>query len=168
MTIEGWPFESQPGKPAEKILRQLADGILRFVDTWQAGDSEASADTLVALLGLGEGLTPTGDDLVSGIFAAFVWQARLGDMSAADVDYVARRLRDASSRTNTISARLLHNAARGVLYSPAMELGSASLAGDSGSVRIPAERLFSIGHSTGMDLATGILVGCLTDDRRAK
>jgi hypothetical protein len=161
MTAERWSFESQPGAPAERVLKKLADGVLRFIDAWQAGDREAVADTLIALLGLGEGLTPAGDDLVSGILAALVWRARLEGGSASTIEQLGGRIREASSRTNRISARLLHYAAEGVLYAPAMELGAALRSGNAEGIRGPAQRIFSIGSTSGVDLATGILVGCL-------
>jgi hypothetical protein len=40
-----------------------------------------------------------------------------------------------------------------------MELGAALLAGDVAGVVAPTRRLLSIGHSSGADLATGLLSG---------
>ncbi len=116
-------------------------------------------------MGLGEGLTPAGDDLVSGILAALVWQARLEGDPASSVEQLRDRILEAVPRTNRISARLHHYASTGVLYAPAIALGTALLAGEAQAVREPAHDLFSIGNTSGVDVATGVLVGCLAAER---
>ena len=124
-----------------------------------------AAEALVSLIGLGSGLTPSGDDVVSGIMAVLVWHARLGALDNDALRVIAAKVLGAAAKTNSISARLLHHAGEGVLYAPAMELGAALLAGEAVGVREPARRLFSIGNTSGTDLATGLLVGCLAARR---
>jgi len=161
MTEESWGSVDGLGALNNTLARRMADGIVRFVMGLGAGDAGTAAAALVSLIGLGPGLTPSGDDLVSGTVAALVWQARLGAVDGTVAQEIAATINKAAERTNRISARSLHHACEGVLYAPAMELGTALLAGDGSGVRGPAQRLFSIGHTSGLDLATGLLVGCL-------
>ncbi len=123
-------------------------------------EPERAARALASLLGLGTGLTPSGDDLVAGILASLVWQSNLGAIPAPFAKHLVESVREAApGKTNHISARLLHHAGDGLLYAPAMELGAALLLGATDSIIAPARRLLSIGHSSGADLATGLLTG---------
>jgi Protein of unknown function (DUF2877) len=155
-----WYFESHSTTAAKLASKRIADGAIDFIEAWHPGDVADAIDALIPLLGLGEGLTPSGDDLVSGILAALVWGARLGVMPAPAVEQATKHVNDASSRTNRISARLLYYACQGALYAPALQLGAALLAGDAEGLYEPALRLFAIGSTSGIDLATGLLVGC--------
>jgi hypothetical protein len=65
----------------------------------------------------------------------------------------------APQRTNRISARLLWHAGEGTLYAPALDLGAALFGGDAAGVAAPTRRLFAIGHTSGVDLAVGLLAG---------
>ena len=145
----------------DAFARRIAEGMLHFEEALVVGEYATAAGALSSLIGLGPGLTPSGDDLVSGIVAALAWQAQLSAVEAEGIEEMRGAIQQAAERTNRISARLLHHACEGVLYAPAMELGAALLSGDAGGVPGPAQRLFGIGHTSGLDLATGLLVGCL-------
>ncbi|GAA4069926.1 DUF2877 domain-containing protein [Nonomuraea soli] len=112
------------------------------------------------LVGLGPGLTPSGDDVLAGLLvtlrhigkSAGVGQAvRVGDWLGATVTY------DARTRTTPISATLLHCAAQGAA-SPEVCGVLRAVAG-----RTPLEpalsRLRRLGHTSGSDLAQGIAIG---------
>ncbi|MDH2424200.1 DUF2877 domain-containing protein [Sphaerisporangium sp. TRM90804] len=126
------------------------------------------------LMGLGPGLTPSGDDMLAGVLVALrhlgratgtgraVW---LADWLAATVAF------DARTRTTPISATLLHCAARGETCADAATALQA-LAG-----RRPLEpavhRLLHLGHTSGADLAWGLRTGlsavvALSGDARAR
>ncbi|MFC4063216.1 DUF2877 domain-containing protein [Planomonospora corallina] len=112
------------------------------------------------LIGLGPGLTPSGDDMLAGLLVALrhlgtaagveraVW---LADWLAAAVTF------DARGRTTPISATLLHCAARGQTSGEVL----AVLRGLAG--RQPLEpalaRLLGLGHTSGADLAWGLRAG---------
>jgi hypothetical protein len=149
------------GPGLDNILRTRITGcITAFTDALYSGDTAAAAFALTSLIGLGHGLTPSGDDIVCGVVAALLWQSHIGAIHHNVMQPIMSAVLDATPRTNRISARLLHHACDGILYAPAMELGSALLAGDSDGIALPAARLFTIGNSTGADLATGLLIGC--------
>ncbi len=146
--------------PPDALLSRFIRSFNKAHNAMLRGDYEETANALVALIGLGPGLTPSGDDLVAGVVAALVWQARLGCVPGELVQRLTEAISAvASSRTNRISARLLWHACEGVLYAPAMDLGAVLLSGNIDDLVSSATRLFSIGNTTGIDLAAGLLMG---------
>ena len=144
----------------DTVLYRLAQGVMEFQSAACELDANGASEALVELLGMGTGLTPSGDDIVAGILASLVWQERLGTMPSPFVEKMAQTTRlIAPTRTNHISVRLLWHAGNGLLYAPAMELGAPLLAGDVAQIAGPARRLLAIGHSSGADLAAGIIAG---------
>ncbi|SEG32617.1 Protein of unknown function [Nonomuraea solani] len=112
------------------------------------------------LVGLGPGLTPSGDDVLAGLLVTLrhlgaaagaeraVW---LADWLAATVTF------DARTRTTPISATLLHCAARGEA-SPEVTAVLRGLAGRQ-ALEPALRRLYRLGHTSGADLAQGIAIG---------
>ncbi|WP_327046699.1 DUF2877 domain-containing protein [Microbispora sp. NBC_01189] len=112
------------------------------------------------LIGLGPGLTPSGDDMLAGLLVALrhlgraagapraVW---LADWLAAAVTF------DARTRTTSISATLLHCAARGEA-SPEV-LGVLRAAAGHQPLEPAVNRLLRLGHTSGADLAWGVQIG---------
>ncbi|GAA4506027.1 MULTISPECIES: DUF2877 domain-containing protein [Nonomuraea] len=115
------------------------------------------------LVGLGPGLTPSGDDVLAGLLVtlrhlgAATGTARAVDLAGwlgATVTF------DARTRTTPISATLLHCAARGEACPEVL----AVLRGLTGRQPLgPAlRRLCGLGHTSGADLAQGIAIGLET------
>jgi hypothetical protein len=144
------------------ITTRLAAHSTALAAAWRDGDTAATAAAAVLLLGLGPGLTPSGDDILMGLLAALHWQARLGALPPDPVATLTATVQAAAPRQTTrLSTRLLHYAAQGILYEPAMTLGTALLAGDPAAVAAPAHALCAIGHTSGADMALGLLIGTL-------
>jgi hypothetical protein len=147
----------------------VANRVTALSDAWQRQDTSAICEAALSLLGLGPGLTPSGDDVLAGLLAVSRWlehdSTRLGQFGAALGPAIERETR---TRTTRLSARLLAHAANGLLYEPAMHLGAALFSGKTGLIRPSATQLFEIGHTSGVDLAAGILLGArlFLDDRR--
>jgi hypothetical protein len=124
------------------------------------GDLAGAVEAAEHLVGLGPGLVPSGDSMVSGLLLALrllggaisggtraVWLANW--LSAAVTS-------DAAQRTTTLAASLLHCAAKG---QAAAEV-SAVLLGMAGQE--PLERAASrlLASVQGVDLAWGLVAGC--------
>jgi hypothetical protein len=123
-----------------------------------AGDDPAFlADAARPLLGLGEGLTPSGDDFVGGALFArrLVGSA---DVEALDVA-VTRIVADAATRTHPISARLLADLGAGEGWAPLHDLAAALAAQDPAAAVTAARRLTALGHSSGWSLHAGLMAG---------
>ena len=129
-----------------EIPRFIREPAVAFLD-WICGDGEPDD----ALIGLGPGLTPAGDDFVGGAMIAL---RAFGDDAAAD-HIAGWALPLARTNTNRISRAHLECAARGEGHEA---LHSFLASSDPRHL----ERLARIGHTSGMDAAAGALAALST------
>ena len=114
-----------------------------------------------ALIGLGLGLTPSGDDFLGGLlFAAKTLQAAYPDWSFTKHGLPIETYQ---SRTHLISFTLLKDLASGQAIGPLHHIINGLLSAETAvSIYHPfISQLTQIGHSTGWDLLTGLLTGLL-------
>jgi hypothetical protein len=120
-----------------------------------------------ALIGLGEGLTPSGDDFIGGLLFCL---STLKDSCGLSTPLLSHDLvlfmQRSKLRTNLISYTLLRDHAEGHATDVLHRLMSAMLSGQV-ITHIPRliDRLVHIGHSTGWDLLAGVLTGMLVSLR---
>lgn len=124
------------------------------------------ADAVHALLGLGPGLTPAGDDVLAGALTTL----RATGSHRADDLTAAIEAADPFSRTTTVSAGLLAYAAQGRCVPQLTALLSA-LDSPGGDVYSAHRDLLTVGHTSGSALYAGVLCALLrldhpTPDRR--
>jgi hypothetical protein len=146
----------------------FADPILLFAQPFVLGMARASLDqqpsplaqNADALVGLGAGLTPSGDDFLGGwLFAVTRLQA-----AYPHVNFInhAIPVETYHSRTHLISFTLLKDLAGGQASAPLHHINNNLLAGEPfGSIDPFIAQLTRIGHSTGWDLLAGLLTGLL-------
>lgn len=115
------------------------------------------------LLGLGPGLTPAGDDVVSGLLLSLHGHDELRRPVADEVSRLA------PGRTTTLSAALLRHSAAGFAMPGMVDVADA-LAGHGTDEDLTAAvaRLLTVGHSSGVALAHGLLRGARTVHRTAE
>jgi hypothetical protein len=138
------------------------------------------------LVGLGRGLTPGGDDVLAGVLTGLHAIARTDLAAAIGTGAIGNEaigngaLAPITERTTLLSADLLRLAAAGeaclealavlrAVHRPGLERsGQRPPAGHTVGPRPQAaiDRLLSIGHTSGADLATGLALG-LGCDREA-
>ena len=138
------------------VVRQLSS----LIDSARRLDHPQAAVAVRALVGLGGGLTPTGDDVLVGFLAGL--QAAVGVEAARSkwLGELSETLRIASNETNDISRTYLILAADGQFSSSLKNLAGAVCVGEpEEKVREVAEIAFQVGHTSGMDAATGLLAG---------
>ncbi len=128
-------------------LAALVDGIVR-------DDAVAFEAAAFSLLGLGLGLTPSGDDFVG----ACLFARRMRGDAAAWHSAAVNLTRAAATRSNAISAALFGDLARGAAYAPLHDLAEA-INGGAGEQLAAARALTAIGHSSGWDMLTGFMLG---------
>lgn len=176
-TVAGRLATVQLGVPTDRVT-MLAAGLA-------VGDPDASVRRLI---GLGSGLTPGGDDLLAGLLvglrasgkAVLLQQVR----HAVGSDWAAT-----SERTTSISVDLLRLAAAGQAATEMLALltaihrtapgggpdhaefvgGATQLAATQlgaprrrlhhGPLHAAIDKLLAVGHTSGADLATGLLMG---------
>ena len=108
---------------------------------------------VLPLLGLGPGLTPSGDDLLGGAMIAL---DALGHRRARDrmADVVGRH---AKHMTTPISVAHLAAAAEGVGGASIHSLLNAALRGDRPAIAPAVERVAKVGHLSGWDTLAGMV-----------
>jgi hypothetical protein len=157
--LPAWPDTADP---AAGRLRAGREALASVLDG--TGDL---AGTVRSLVGLGAGLTPAGDDLLAGAMAGLeVFGTAL---EQPDVRKLAARMRHEvvahATATTPLAADLAEHAARGALVQPAADLcrAIADRRRDADRALAPAvERLLRLGHTSGRDLAEGLLLGAST------
>lgn len=119
-------------------------------------DPAGMVDAARPLLGLGAGLTPSGDDYVGGaLFARRLLPRR--DAVAWNTA-VAGLVADAGRLTHAISVRLLTDLAAGEGWAPLHDLATALAAGARNDTGSAARAVTSLGHTSGWDLLAGFLM----------
>jgi hypothetical protein len=116
-----------------------------------------------ALIGLGEGLTPSGDDFLGSVFLArYLLACSYPQLVYLNVDNLPGRIDALRPRTNPISFSLLMDNVLGHAPEPLSRFGCALLTNGSIDFALSAaSELTALGHSTGWDLLTGFLTGML-------
>ncbi len=143
--------------PMERAARRF-DAIRSALETNQLRDFETAA---LRVIGLGEGLTPSGDDFLGGICFALnhaqrrAWRAELPSV-------LAGIRAAATTSTNVISAALLSDLIEGSSYRAAHELVAALQAGAPHEIERAARSLLGVGASSGADILAGVLVALIT------
>ena len=143
-----------PALPAE-----LGDRLGSLTRALESGRAAGVRSAVTALLGLGAGLTPEGDDVLAGVLVTLA--------AAPGTRPLARRLgavvtSTAATRTTTLSAALLRDAADGFAVPALVDLVDALHAiDDQGGTTTHRTlddvvvRLLAVGHTSGAALAHG-------------
>ncbi len=121
----------------------------------QGGESAA----LAAVLGVGEGLTPSGDDVLTGVLAGLDAAHRIGPEPGIQRDRLVAVLSSCPARTTRLSAQLLAAAATGRYPEPVLDVLEAIAPREilRGQLEHTVRDLVSVGHTTGSDVLRGIV-----------
>lgn len=152
MTLTPLVSAAAPGIAAlDRIITNALDG---------RSSSFEEREDLSKLIGLGPGLTPSGDDLLGGALLALALLDRIG---ARD------RLWQAScgylDRTNDISRLHLQTAVRGYGAAALHDAIHATIGGDVNHIPRALAAVSAIGHSSGRDSFAGALIALRAVER---
>ncbi len=143
----------------ERAFRQLAGPAVLAFKHWlrqvcrkDAAVPPPPADML-NLIGLGPGLTPSGDDFLGG---SLITLRALGYDRAAD-ELASAVIGAGETRTHTISLQHLQCAGQGEGHETLHAFLIGLLAADTEEVEPALTRLGQLGHSSGWDMACGAL-----------
>lgn len=131
--------------------------IYRLIAAALRAEAKEAATVGTQLVGLGWGLTPTCDDFIAGMLAAF-WFNR---------DYPIRKLAGlgeclavcGETQTTAVSAQFLKWAAKGYFSQGILELLECLRGEDEVCLCAKLQQLLSVGHSSGCDTLMGIVCG---------
>jgi hypothetical protein len=156
------PSAAEVASNAEDIAvaTQAARGSALLVEPYRARADRArellAAGALVdaarVLVGVGPGLTPSGDDALAGI--VFALRARAGPI----VESATARAAEAGE-TGAISREFLRWAARGQALEPAHDLLVRATNGDARGASLAARRMNDVGETSGADFLLGLRWG---------
>jgi hypothetical protein len=132
-------------------------------DALQAKSPAAVEAAALHVIGLGNGLTPSGDDFLGGVFFAFHhardMPRRPHPVRLAGLPALQGNLRMACEQlTNPISAALLDDNMAGASYGQLHDMLDALESNDSRHIENSQEALLSLGSSSGADLLAGLLL----------
>ena len=134
---------------ARTILeRMLEAGRL---ENWREAAQSASE-----LIGAGQGLTPSGDDLNIGLLAVLYFLG--GDARAAALkESLTPLVRQSAQGTTAVSREFLLRACEGEFTDSVIETLEAAQTG--GDLLWPLKRVCDAGHSSGLDFLNGMFIG---------
>ena len=157
-----------------QVVRAALPGLRQLVKGLRTRDALAVDRGVERLIGLGPGLTPSGDDFLGGLMVGLTrtLESRWGE---SDGPHAGRRYpneqgsikavadsirRHAANRTTAISAGLLRHAAQGIGSAPVhnlvqLVLGTASTA----KSKAAALAVAGAGHTSGWDCLAGLFLG---------
>ncbi len=118
------------------------------------------ASSVRPLIGLGVGLTPSGDDLLVGYLAGLWCAVGKSRKRARFVSNLGEAVVRLSRKTNAISRTYLYHASRGQVSSRLEYLAKATCRGEKPDRLLAvAESAMRVGHTSGLDAVTGLLIG---------
>lgn len=137
----------------EEQSRFLIGQILEEVQcAWHFRDEQQVVEHLGKLLGLGVGLTPTGDDVLTGILASYF-------ASTQQLSSLGQLEQLIKLKTNMVSEAELSEALQGRFAQTIQTVFQAIRSGNEISIKEAVNQLRKIGSTSGSDLLAGIIFG---------
>ena len=149
----GWQAGQRLVFPLE-LARPRLNAVAQALRAQDLAAFEAAA---LRVLGLGNGLTPSGDDLLGGTFFTLA-HAPIAAWRSALPGVHARIRGAAQNATNPISAALLDDLMRGSSYRVLHDVFDAFQAGEPRRITDAVNRLFRLGASSGGDMLAGVFL----------
>jgi hypothetical protein len=149
------------GQPLPFPLDHAAARFDAVRNALERNDLSAFEAAALRVLGLGHGLTPSGDDFVGGICFALKHAPR-GAWRAGLPAVLAEIRKAAATSTNVISAALLDDLIDGASHAALHELLAAMQDNSLPQIARATQALLAIGASSGADMLAGLLVGLIT------
>jgi hypothetical protein len=144
-------------RAGSSLSQRISRPIMRLVASTDCFDAPQSILAAYDMIGLGPGVTPSGDDILIGFLAA-LWSlaGKQHERHSFIRDFGDGFMQNAH-RTGEISRTYLYHAARGQFASTIGAL--LETIGSGRDVEQAVQDAVSVGHSSGMDSVTGLLVG---------
>lgn len=147
------------------LIARIVPHMQELVRAAVEGNRAPVTDAAHSLIGLGDGLTPSGDDLLVGLLAimhairpAHPDKAWMGGVIKAIADAIA----SGGSGTTPVARHFLSAAARGGFVERTHDLVKALVGRGEKSVARATERVIEYGATSGIDLIVGIIAGIKT------
>jgi hypothetical protein len=141
---------------------QLAAGstIRELVAATRNFAAPAAGEAISALVGLGEGSTPAGDNFLVGYFAGLLSSVGVIEARTSLVSVLCEELKAAASRTHRVSRIYLEAGAEGQVSERLYTVAAAIAASAERAVAIATQQALNVGYSSGACGVLGFLIGC--------
>ncbi len=148
---------------APEFLRRAEPAVSALCDAIRFNDAAVMREQCARLLGLGIGLTPSGDDILCGIAAGLF----LGGAAGGGNHFlpVLRELLRDGARTTDVSARSLRLCADGEINDIVCETARAILLEGGAAARRALSVLLAQGGTSGAETAQGLCAGLQIAER---
>lgn len=140
----------------EEMGRMLREKSTRLLAGFPFEDLATKTTRAEGLLGLGQGLTPSGDDFLMGLMVAF---ATVEENVFNQKEWAKHVLEKAETKTNLISYQSLKYAERGEARARIGLFIQTLFTGNVRAVERDLKSIIDIGSSSGTDISWGIVRG---------
>jgi hypothetical protein len=149
---------------SSQLSQRMGKSVMRLIVSTECFDVERAVHAAGKMIGLGPGVTPSGDDILLG-FLAGLWSVSGSEQRRLSfIQDFGNRFMQITEQTNEISRTYLCNAIEGKFSSALSNLVEAIADGDR--VDMLVDEAMRVGHSSGMDSVTGLLIGLRVWDGR--
>ncbi|KQL45783.1 hypothetical protein AN963_12105 [Brevibacillus choshinensis] len=147
----------QPANVFEaEVSRLLVSRSSQLVEDLAALRWSKAHEHSIGLVGLGPGLTPSGDDFLTGLFSVYHMP---NIPRCLPHSFFAEIVLASAQRTNEISFMMLKKAAIGHVRESIVRLLQSIISGTTEEVVLSLGHVLNIGSSSGTDMALGLLSG---------
>lgn len=157
------PRQNSMTSPGIKTLVEMAvQTVPALIDATRNLQVDGAITAIRPLIGLGPGLTPSGDDFIVGYLAG-LWSTAGSDSSRLRfMSSLGAWLSHAAAGTNAISCTYIKSAVNGNVSEPIATLAQRfGQAKSMDSVREATRTALQVGHTSGTDGIQGLLLGCI-------
>ncbi|EGO7554558.1 DUF2877 domain-containing protein [Enterococcus faecalis] len=131
---------------------QIQKEMIHFQQAWEQKSFKIALDCLTKILGLGIGLTPTGDDFITGLLASFSALKQL----PSNFQQLAVL---AKERTNAVSYAEIHEAVNERFSQLVQRVFLSIESGNTNEMAQAVSALEEVGSTSGSDILCGIIFG---------
>jgi hypothetical protein len=147
-------FQLDVGSP---LGQRISKPMMQLINSTKQFDVQGSTQAAEKLIGVGLGVTPSGDDILIGFLAGLWSRAGHSPIQLSFVRLLGSEIIRIAKQTSEISRTYLYHAAQGQFSSSLSTLAEAIAKGNG--VEHATHEAMRIGHSSGMDSVTGLLIG---------
>jgi hypothetical protein len=157
-------LQANTGSP---LSRRIGQPLMELVASAEQFDAQGAVRAAKKMIGLGQGVTPSGDDILIGFLAGLWSMAGQDQTQISFIRSFSTGLIKLAKKTGEISRTYIFHAAQGQFSSSLSHLAEAIATG--GDVEAAAQTSMRVGHSSGMDSVTGLLIGlCVWNTQKTK
>jgi hypothetical protein len=144
------------------LVERAVQTVPALIDATRNLQVDGAITAIRPLIGLGPGLTPSGDDFIVGYLAG-LWSTAGSDSSRLRfMSSLGAWLSQAAAGTNAISRTYIKSAINGNVSEPIATLAQrVGQAKSMDSVREATRTALQVGNTSGTDGVLGLLLGCI-------